>query len=393
MLLYFTITGIFLSVILLFFNARQFKSSLYLGGFFFSLSFYSFIEYALFYSGSRDLIAVMYVHFSFTAYLIGPLLFFYVRSILTDDSRLKKIDFLHFAPAALILLATLPYFFTSWEVKLEYAGKILDSIGFLNTNKPSLLSLFVPNSIIYLSRPVIIFSYLVWSSWIFLRYLMMDREKSVFSGQRYMVKWICILLGFSFLLVSSHILVLGKAFADRDSVIFFTFNLLQLISAIGLTGLLISPFFFPGILYGLPRFPAGMAIRDDLDLSEEKIQKRSPGFESEYLEHIKLKIDSCMINEKPYLQPTCNLTFISKLTQVPAHHLSYYFREEKRQSFNDYRNELRVNHAKNLIREGKARELTLEAIGLLSGFSTRNTFFTAFKKVEGLTPGMYSSRF
>lgn len=33
--------------------------------------------------------------------------------------------------------------------------------------------------------------------------------------------------------------------------------------------------------------------------------------------------------------------------------------------------------------------MTLEAIGMLSGFLTRNTFFTAFKKFEGISPGAY----
>ncbi len=89
----------------------------------------------------------------------------------------------------------------------------------------------------------------------------------------------------------------------------------------------------------------------------------------------------------------CNLTFsptvtsyVSKLIDIPAHHLSYYLREEQNQSFNDYRNERRVHHAKNLIREGTAKELTLEAIGRLLGYSTRNTFFTVFKKAAGVCP-------
>jgi YesN/AraC family two-component response regulator len=84
---------------------------------------------------------------------------------------------------------------------------------------------------------------------------------------------------------------------------------------------------------------------------------------------------------------------LSVYTQIPVHHLSFYFREEKKQHFNEYRNEWRVNHAKVLIKEGKANEITLEAIGLLSGFSTRNTFFKSFKKVEGISPGVFADQF
>jgi len=176
--------------------------------------------------------------------------------------------------------------------------------------------------------------------------------------------------------------------------LFFTFNLLQAISFVGLTGLLISPFFFPGILYGLPQFPTGETDtpRTSHSVSSRVIEKKNvPQFEEDYLDQIRMKIETCMDNDRPYLQADCNIASVARLTSLPVHHLSYYFREVNKQSFNDFRNKLRVDHAKKLIREGKAKELTLEAIGILSGFSTRNTFYTAFKKVEGMSPSGYSS--
>jgi AraC-like DNA-binding protein len=45
-----------------------------------------------------------------------------------------------------------------------------------------------------------------------------------------------------------------------------------------------------------------------------------------------------------------------------------------------------------LILEGKAKGLKLEAIGTLSGFSSRNTFFIAFKRAEGISPSEFTSR-
>ncbi|MEI6436852.1 MAG: helix-turn-helix domain-containing protein, partial [Bacteroidota bacterium] len=87
------------------------------------------------------------------------------------------------------------------------------------------------------------------------------------------------------------------------------------------------------------------------------------------------------------------LAYLSKLIKIPAHHLAYYYREVKKQSFNDFRNVWRINHAKNLIKEGKANELTLEAIGQLSGFSSRNAFFTAFKKAEGTSPRAFANQY
>ena len=96
---------------------------------------------------------------------------------------------------------------------------------------------------------------------------------------------------------------------------------------------------------------------------------------------------------QPFLQPEFSMTQFSVLTQVPVHHLAHYFREERKESFNDYRNTWRIHYAKELIREGKANGMTLEAIGLQSGFVTRNTFTIAFKKAEGISPRVFVSQF
>jgi AraC-like DNA-binding protein len=45
-----------------------------------------------------------------------------------------------------------------------------------------------------------------------------------------------------------------------------------------------------------------------------------------------------------------------------------------------------------MITEGKTANLTLEAIGVLSGFSSRTTFFRAFKKVEDVSPGAFADK-
>jgi AraC-like DNA-binding protein len=176
-------------------------------------------------------------------------------------------------------------------------------------------------------------------------------------------------------------------------VVFYITDILQLLSGFGLVGLLISPFFFPVILYGMPQIPesSNSKMSDELTLIENK--KQLSEFEQDYLILIKHKVDVCMSDLQPYLQPDCNLAYFAKLVNLPAHHLAYYFREERKQVFNDFRNEWRVNHAKKLIVEGKTAELTLEAIGLISGFSSRNAFFTAFKKAEEITPSAFAAQF
>ena len=58
-----------------------------------------------------------------------------------------------------------------------------------------------------------------------------------------MTRWLLVLLGFFFLLLSGQITVIAEVFTTRDVRLFYSINILQIITGIGLAGLLISPFF------------------------------------------------------------------------------------------------------------------------------------------------------
>jgi len=322
------------------------------------------------------------------------MLFWYVRSILTDNPRLGKWDLLHFLPMLAFLVATFPYMFTPYSAKVEVAAKIVEdsmNLGMYTGNY-----LIFPVIVTYLSRPVLILGYTLWSAGLFVHYLLQKGKSSVLSRQHFMAKWLSVLLALLFIWIFSHFIIFLEFFKWYDIKIFYTFNVLQIVSGTGLIGLLISPFFFPEILYGMPRVPQGLLTSEpddaENDFSPEKTNKHSLSFESEYLYSIGRKADLCMKELHPFLQPNFNIFKLSVLIDIPVHHLAYYFREEKKQSFNDFRNEWRINNAKQLIREGKASELTMEAIGLLSGFSSRNTFLAAFKKAEGVAPAVFAAQ-
>jgi len=394
MLFFLFATGILLSVILLYFNARKYPSSIYLSLFFLTVSLYCFIEYVTLYSKSVSLVSLVFINFGFPTYLIGPLLYWYVRSILTDNSSLKRNDFWHFLPMLFFLLVSLPYMISPWQNKMEIAKKIVENPDFLWKNQAIVIYKIFPAIITFLSRPVLALGYTIGSAALIRRHYKLHRQMTTFSGQRFLVKWMTVLFGFTFLLVFSHLLLIVYAYTLQSTIVLYTLNIFQVLSGAGLFGLLVSPFFYPGILYGFPRIPdSGLntTAREEKKETALNPRKNSFAFESDYLEYIQKKTEGFMVENTPYIQPDCNLASFSKLVEIPAHHLSYYFREVKKQSFNDYRNELRVNHAKSLIGEGKNKEYTIEAIGFLSGFTSRNAFFSVFKKVQGVTPGVYAS--
>lgn len=398
MLLSLSIIGIILSVILLYFNARKNASTIYLGVFFLLLSLYMFYQYVLLYSKSVFLVSVFLFNIAIICsplYLIGPMIYWYIRSVLTDNSRLKRRDIWHLLPMIIFFIAAIPHAFVPWHDKVEVARSVVADVGFIEVFRATLLAGIFSTALEYLTRPLLVLGYTIWSAGLFINYLIKKKVSVVLSKQHFMKKWLFLFLGFLLILEVTQILLIIKAFDMHFSELYFTLNVLRILSVSGMMGLLISPFLFPAILYGLPRSPESIITLNTEKVDTNQVsgnpEKKTNHFETDYVHYINVKADFCMKEVQPYLQPDFNLTHLSFHTQIPVHHLSYYFREEKKQHFNDYKNEWRINHAKNLIRAGKASEVTLETIGLQSGFSSRNTFLTSFKKVEGITPSAFAA--
>jgi hypothetical protein len=258
MLLFFSVLGIFLSLILLYFNSRKNRSTVYLGLFFLLVSLYSFYQYVLLYSKSVVLIEILLAGLAIVIpplYLIGPILYWYIRSILTDNSRLKQKDLWHLLPMIIYFLAVLPYTFVPFSDKTEAAIEAVNDVSYIQTYNATVLDQIFSVSAIYLSRPILVLAYTLWSIGLLFRYSIQRRLSKVFAGQYFMTKWLYLLLTFLFILEVTQILLIIKAFDMHFSDLYFTLNILRILSAAGLIGLMISPFFFPAILYGLPQVP------------------------------------------------------------------------------------------------------------------------------------------
>lgn len=396
MLLSLFIIGICLSAIFLIFHRNNPGSAIYLGFFFLLVSIYSLTQYAVLISASVFLTAVFFINPGFLSFLIGPVFYWYFRSVLTDDHRLKKRDLWHFLPAVIFLVASLPYILSPWSEKIHVASLIHREPYFLVTFKATFLHRFFSVAAMFMSRPLHVLIYIILSSALFSRYLRKKADSAVLSRQQFMKKWLLILIGFLILLDISHFLLMFETFSLKKLQIFTTLNVLQVLSVTGLLGLLITPFFFPAILYGLPRLPelytSTEPVKKSTGFVSDASKKNPLHFESAYLFSIGQKADTCMKELSPYLQTNFSIAQLAVMIQVPVHHLTFYFREEKKQSFSDYKNAWRINYSKNLIRDGKTDDFTLESIGSLSGFTNRNTFLVAFKKFEGISPQTFMTR-
>jgi AraC-like DNA-binding protein len=390
MLLSITIFG-FIVTFLLLINLRQSnKANIYLFFFLLINNTYSLSHYATVYSGNKYLIAVMLVHFTPLYLLLGPLFYFYVRGLLIDDHKLGKWDWLHFIPSILFFINITPYFFNTWDHKLIYATNVIKDPH----NLLSIDYLFMPSTISFLTRPIIAFFYVIASVVIIFRRKLNENYDTIQS--KLIIKWLAFFIVISTVLYLGFLLFSFSAFyidalkvqsRQGDIILYSTIG--------GLLLLNLSLLFFPNILYGLPQLDYAIATKQNLKLEEElgiaeDIKKQTRSFEisSEKLNLLKLKVDK-YIEQKPYLNPDFNLTVMSIDTDIPVHHLSYFFNEHLKVNFNTWKNDLKIAYVLDLIRNGSGEILTLDALAKQAGFGSRTSFFNSFKQKMGITPSEY----
>ncbi len=95
--------------------------------------------------------------------------------------------------------------------------------------------------------------------------------------------------------------------------------------------------------------------------------------------------------EEIHRDPNLKLSDVASKLDVKPHELSQYLNDNLGLSFSGYINTYRVKTATELIKTNTL--LTLEAIGNECGFKSNSTFYTAFKKQEGMTPSQFKKSF
>ena len=119
---------------------------------------------------------------------------------------------------------------------------------------------------------------------------------------------------------------------------------------------------------------------------EEKEKYKNKEISTEILSLIKNKL-SIVKNKELYCNPNLTLTDVAKELNIPAHTLSQFLNDNFNKSFSLFINELRIKKAKELLL--LPNPYTIEAIGYESGFNSKSTFYTTFRKITGQTPLEY----
>jgi AraC-like DNA-binding protein len=107
---------------------------------------------------------------------------------------------------------------------------------------------------------------------------------------------------------------------------------------------------------------------------------------------IKAQLEQLMASERCYLEDDLTLAALASRLTVSPHHLSQVLNESMQTSFYDYVNELRVAEVARCLRDPAYSSQTVLDIALASGFSSKTTFNTVFKRATGITPTAYRAQ-
>ncbi len=265
--------------------------------------------------------------------LLGPLLWLYVRHFLSDTSGPKRSDI----PHLLIPLVTIVTVGMIWPYEIH----------------PDAWNYQIVRGIY-----AVWIVYMIASSW-----LVVPLARKAFRKEATIRAYWLLLLVSSILLlcIAYNLAYYGFPYLSGPLLFSFVFYVL--------TGFLISKKNYSNILQAAP--------------IKYQNQKINPAQADQLLQ----SLSGLMQEDKPYLSQKIKLADIAQSIDATPHEVSQVINDRLGISFNQYINEYRIKEACTLLKESD--HLTVEGIGQEVGFSSRSTFYTAFKAVMKQTPGKY----
>jgi len=104
---------------------------------------------------------------------------------------------------------------------------------------------------------------------------------------------------------------------------------------------------------------------------------------------LKYRLEKYMRQKEPYLKIGFSIKDMATDLNMEPYQLSAFINQEIGMHFNDYINKFRVEHCAAIMKRELPGKLNLQELAFRCGFSNRNTFTSAFKKIFGKNPSDY----
>ena len=310
----------------------------------------------------------------------------------------------------LLLLIKLPLFYL-YIYTLTLNLKQLNRVQYLHLASPFVL--FLIHRAVSVNEQIPVYSYKFILTFVVLIYFVSYliriirvlnkfrniQPKKATEQSKTLYNWVNIIVFFFILFFMRLIISLSYEFFFNKII---DGNSSNYIASIIWLGLFIKLFLSPEILYGFTfpdieqkkqiepskefnenwRFePTTIQNLNDIKLSE-KI--------SEDMQLFIFELDKTVLETNFFQDPNASTKTLALTLNRPSSHLVFIFKYYSTIGFSEYRNKMRIEHAKKLIKNNFLVSNTLEALSIKVGFSSYNPFYSAFKKQTGVSPNEFS---
>ena len=116
------------------------------------------------------------------------------------------------------------------------------------------------------------------------------------------------------------------------------------------------------------------------------------GLREETMAQLLEALERLMVERQLYLDPELSLPKLADYLDTTVNHVSQTINAGLQTTFFDYINQKRVEAAIKLMQSDTSSREAILDIALEVGFNSTSTFYNAFRKVTGQTPGAYRQR-
>lgn len=303
-------------------------------------------------------------------FLDGPLLYFFVKSLLFRDFKLRKEHVWHLVPVFVYFVAMVIIFYSRnyetqhWLIKSQH---IAYSAPYLYLEAAGRYIRFAYSLFCF----SLVFTYHQQLQHIYANLKLGD------------LAWLKIMLScFALLFAWDAVLLTIKLIELADN--FFNLNLLNIV---GLSGYYLNFLFINVLIFLRFIYFVFVPAVNEQPLFPKKEDKPRPVDQT-----VIANLEQLMKQQRYYINPDITLDKLAEEVGMPSRKLSMTIRTHYQQSFYDFINNYRIVEAKRMLDEPAELRKSITDIYLEVGFNSKSVFNSFFKRTEGITPSEYRDR-
>ena len=302
--------------------------------------------------------------------LIGPVIFFYTKSLLNSTFKISKKEYYHFIPALIYLVYSLIVFITD---KL-----ILDEFYFYADSRDKDMANWYQ-----IAGIISMVYYLIASLKFYKNYKKLVFDKVSFADS-ILFEWIPnFLIAFLSIVVLRVLLfLLNPEWGNFGNQFwhYIAFSIVVLYVSVNGYANAVKMSFLNDV---------NSESINVYQESDEDYKTKQDNTNLEEIEFWKDKILHLVENEKVFKNPTLTLSDLSKLLNTNTKNISKSINSGFDMNFNDFINHYRIEAVKEKLHKKEHKTSTLLGIAFDCGFNSKATFNRAFKKSIDLSPKDY----